>query len=262
MSDSLSAPEILGRAIVSDLDRKLAHVLEPAMRRRIVRDALTEAGADATCAVLVAVERRPPSGEHMLQDRLRETIRDVLLGCDADCRIPYELHRDVYEAARRSEDIDVMSILRSLPVREELEVAPLPRELSEIPLGRRRSLALGDDVRLLELLARDLDPVVIQHLLRNPRTRESEVIRIAARRPVAPSTLEEIFRNERWSQRPRVRVALARNPYCPAPIAMRLIASLPLPELREMRSDPGMHEETHASVERELARRRGEDSPA
>jgi hypothetical protein len=184
----------------------------------------------------------------------------VLLGTDSACTIPYELHRDVYESARRSNDADVMAILRSLPVREELGVALLPHELSEIPLGRRRSLALGDDARLLELLASDLDPVVIRHLLRNPRTRESEVIRIAARRPVAPSTLEQIFLSERWSRQPRVRAALARNPYCPSAIAMRLIAALPLPELREMRGDPGMHEETHASVERELARRRGEAS--
>lgn len=228
------------------------------MRRRIVCEALMEAGADATCAVLAEVERRPPGAEHTVRDRLREAVRDVLLGTDSDCAIPYELHRDVYASARRSDDTDVMGILRSLPVREELEVAQLPHELSEIPLGRRRSLALGDDSQQLELLARDLDPVVIRHLLRNPRTRESDVIHIAARRPVAPSTLEEIFRNERWSQRPRVRVALARNPYCPTAIAMRLIAALPLPELREMRSDPGLHEETHASVERELARRRGQ----
>lgn len=260
MGDTLSAPQVLGRAIVSDLDRKLAHVLEPAMRRRIVRDALVEAGAEAACAVLVEVERRPPSGDRMVLDRLRETLRDVLLGTDAECVIPYELHREVYESARRSEDDDVMGILRTLPARNELEVAHLPRELSEIPLGRRRSLALGDDPRLLELLARDLDPVVIQHLLRNPRTREAEVIGIAARRPVAPSTLEEIFRSERWSQQPRVRVALARNPYCPTAIAMRLIAALPLPELREMRGDPSIHQETHASVERELARRRADGS--
>jgi hypothetical protein len=260
VGDTLSAPQLLGRALVSDLDRRLAHVLEPAMRRRIVRDALLEAGAEATCAVLAEVERRPPGADRTVQNRLREAIRDVLLGTDSGCVIPYELHRTVYESARRSDDADVMGILRSLPVQEELEVALLPHELSEIPLGRRRSLALGDDFQLLELLARDLDPVVIRHLLRNPRTRESEVIRIAARRPIAPSTLEEIFRSERWSPQPRVRAALARNPYCPTAIAMRLIATLPLPELREMRGDPGMHEETHASVERELARRRGETS--
>jgi len=245
---------------MSDLDRKLAHVLEPGIRRRIVRDALMEAGAEATCAVLAEVERRPPGAHRSAQDRLREAIRDVLLGVDSGCAIPYELHRNVYESARRSDDANVMGILRSLPVREALEVAVLPHELSEIPLGRRRSLALGDDSQLLELLARDPDPVVIRHLLRNPRTREFEVVRIAARRPIAPSTLEEIFRSDRWSPRPRVQTALARNPYCPTAIAMRLIATLPLPELREMRGDPGMHEETHASVERELARRRGETS--
>jgi len=232
------------------------------MRRCMVRDALIEAGADTTCAVLAEVERRPPGGERMVMDRLRETLRDVLLATDAESALPYALRRGAYAAARRAQNDTVMGILRSLPDREELQTARLPRDLSEIPLGRRRSLALGDDARLLELLARDLDPMVIRHLLRNPRTREAEVIRVAAQRPIAPSTLEEIFQSERWSHLPRVRVAVARNPYCPIAIAMRLIAALPLPELREMRDDPNLHEETRAAAEREIARRRGDDTAA
>jgi hypothetical protein len=262
MGGALSEQQVRIRAIVSDLDRRLAHVLEPAMRRRVVRDALIEAGAELTCAVLGEVERRPPGGDRMVLDRLRETLRDVLLATDEESALPYTLRRDAYAAARSAADDTVMAILRSLPDRQELEAARLPRDLSEIPLGRRRSLALGDDLRLLELLARDLDPVVIRHLLRNPRTREAEVIRVAAQRPVAPSTLEEIFQSERWSHLPRIRVALARNPYCPVAIAMRLIAALSLPELREMRHDPSVHEETRAAVERELSRRRMDGAAA
>ena len=43
---------------------------------------------------------------------------------------------------------------------------------------------------------------------------------------------------------------------------MRLIAALPLPELREMRHDPSVHEETRAAVERELSRRRMDGAAA
>ncbi|MDH3521056.1 MAG: hypothetical protein OEM49_11425 [Myxococcales bacterium] len=261
MAETLTAAQILGRAVVIDLDRRLAHVLESPMRRRIVRDALLEVGAEASCEVLAEVERRPPGGDRVVLDRLRETLRDLLLEDDPECSLPYELRCDIYACARRHTDDTVTGILRSLPVREPHELARLPRELSEIPLGRRRSLALGDDPRLLELLARDVDPIVIEHLLRNPRMREAEVVRIAALRPVATTTLEEIFRSERWSHQPRVRVALARNPYCPASISMRLIGALPLTELREMRSDPGLREEIRAAVEREITRRAQDGAP-
>lgn len=252
---TLSKDQLLGRTLVADLDRRLAHVLEPAMRRRLVCDALCDASSPQIAAVLGEVERRPPAADRMVLDRLRETIRDVLLGTDPDCALSYELRSDVYASAVEAGDEVVAGLMRSLPAREVLEAPRLPRELSQIPLGRRRSLALGEDRALLELLARDLDPVVIRHLLRNPRTLEVEVIRLAAKRPAIESTLEEIFRSPRWSSRTRVRVALARNPYCSASLATRLLGSLPLAELREMKSDPNLHEETRAGVERELERR-------
>jgi hypothetical protein len=252
---TLSPAQLTARAVVADLDRRLAHVLETGMRRHLVLDALLAAGPEATSAVLGEVERRPPSGERMVADRLRETLHDVLLGADPDCALPYEMRRDVYAAAGAAGDEAVMALLRSLPAREGPEQPRLPKELADIPLGRRRSLARGEDRRLLELLARDLDPIVIGHLLENPRLVEADVVHMAAMRPALASTLEEIFRSRRWSSRQRVRVALARNPYCPPAIATRLVSALPLPELREMRDDPHLQGPTRAYVEQELARR-------
>ena len=78
------------------------------MRRCIVRDALVEAGADTTCAVLAEVERRPPGGDRVVMDRLRETLRDVLLATDAESALPYTLRRDACASARRAQDDTVM----------------------------------------------------------------------------------------------------------------------------------------------------------
>jgi hypothetical protein len=256
---TLSPAQVVARAVVSDLDRRLRHVLEAGMRRRLVLDALLEAGPVAASAVLGEVERRPPSGERMVADRLRETLHDVLLGADPECALPYDARCDLYEAAGEAGDDAVMAMLRSLPPLETLERPRLPKELADIPLGRRRSLARGEDRRLLERLARDLDPIVIRHLLDNPRLVESDVVHMAAQRPALPSSLEEIFRSRRWSSRQRVRVAVARNPHCPPAIAARLVSALPLPELREMRSDPHLQRETRECVERELARRKPAD---
>ncbi|MBW2714280.1 MAG: hypothetical protein JRC77_11090 [Deltaproteobacteria bacterium] len=130
-------------------------------------------------------------------------------------------------------------------------------EISEIPLGRRRSLAKGEEASMLEKLAQDFDPVVIRNLLRNLHTKEMDVIRIASMRPVHESTLTEIHDCERWSHSQRVRMALAQNPYCPAEIAMQIVASLPLPELREVQKAAHLHSSTLEFIDKELQRRKG-----
>jgi hypothetical protein len=246
-------------AVVSELDRKLARVLDPTMRTCLVREALeSRQPADAYELIRAVMTRRPPA-----RGSCFDVLRDVLLGLLLDPEsagtetLSYELRRDLYGLASAAHDLPLMRLLRSASAVEGLEVAALelPRDLADIPLGRRRSLARGDDRKLLELLALDSDVTVIENLLRNPRLRESDVLRIAARRPVADTTLAAIHRCDRWSARPGIRVALARNPYCPVDIAVKLVGSIPLPDLREMRADPDLHPETSAQVRAELERR-------
>ena len=148
-------------------------------------------------------------------------------------------------------------MLRSVPAQEALEEPErlLSKEIAEMPLGRRRALAKSNHPEWLEQLARDCDPIVIANLLQNPRTVEADVLRIAASRPVAASTLAEIAKSPRWSVRVAIRRALARNPYCPVEIATGIVASLPLEELRVMRGDPDIHPEVRAQLEAELERR-------
>ena len=102
-------------------------------------------------------------------------------------------------------------LLRSAAAAAEMRdpAAALPREVAEIPLGMRRSLARGDDPNLLDRLLLDPDPVVIDHLLENPRITEDDVVRIAARRPIPASTLERIHASRRFATRPRVLFAMA-----------------------------------------------------
>jgi hypothetical protein len=255
MGDAATRPaQLTARALAADLDRRLAHVLERAMRRRLVQEVLHEVRPEEAAALLSLLETRAPRGSAGVRDLLREACGDVLIGVDPACELGYEQRRAIYEAATALGEEGAARLLRTLPARDEGELR-VPRELAEIPLGRRRSLARGSDERLLELLERDVDAKVIANLLQNPRVREADVVRIAARRPVPASTLEEIFRSPRWATSPRVRTALARNPHCPPGIAVRVVGSLPLAELREMRADPGLHEEARAAVERELARR-------
>jgi hypothetical protein len=247
----------------TELERKLAHILDRRMRLVVVREALLASASDEACAWISAALDRAPGSEGA-SDPLREAIVDVLSSATTACMagdpepIPYALRRDLYAAAVSTGADRLAALLRSHPDGNAPETAasPLPRDMKEIPLGVRRSLAKGDDRVMLEKLALDPDPLVVANLLRNPRLRESEVVRIAALRTVPASTLETIAATERWSTRLAVRTALARNPHCPVALAIRLIGALPLATLRTLQSDPGLPDATMSQIETELDRRR------
>jgi len=245
-------------AEIDRLDRKLAHVPEAAMRRKLVLEALhTQPAEEARLLIRCVHERKPARTPG--SDLLRDILLELLLGTGALGSEPlsYELRRDLYAAAAQSDDDLLMELLRSNQQQGGEEDAParLPRELEELPLGVRRSLAKGNDPVRLEQLARDSDTLVIRNLLRNPRLREEDVVRIAALRPVAVTTLAEIASSPRWANRTRVRVALVRNPQCPVELGVGLLGVIPGASLREMRRDPDLPERVQRHLEREIERR-------
>jgi len=247
----------------SRLRSKLEHVLEPRMRLALVREwLLTSTPVDATEALIAVVNARVPPGT--IQDPLREAALALLAPeseAGDEAALPYELRSEIYgEASRRGAD-ELTRLMRTTDARESAEHPELrlPKELAEIPLGRRRSMAKGEDKNVLDGLARDPDRLVIENLLRNPRLREEDIVRVAALRPVAATTLEAVARSERWSRLPRVRVALARNPYSPVEVALKMMSTIPLPDLRAMTSDPDLHPETLDQARAELRRREPRD---
>ena len=239
------------------LDCVLRGVLEPAQRSRLVFEVLEARGSEDAYALISAVLGRGlPQGSAF--DVLRDTLHGLLLSSPPEPALDYDRRREIYAEAARAGDETVLRALRAAPPLRSMarDNGGLSRELSEVPLGRRRSLARGTDIRLLEELARDSDPMVIANLLMNPRIREDDVARLASLRPVATSTLIEIDKSPRWSPRPRIRAALARNPWCPVDIALKALATIPLAELRDMATDAGLHPELRAQVADELARRK------
>ena len=226
------------------------------MRRELVLEALEARSTDA-CFALVHAALHRPAGEAPGLELLRETVLTVLVHGGATRPLPYELLEGLYAAATERGD-DLLRRLLRTPTPEQSMANPakaLPREVGEIALGVRRSLAKGTEKPMLEKLLLDPDRLVIRHLLDNPRVTEDDVIRIASRRPIPASTLNEIAQNRRWASRRRVRVALARNPYCPTDLALRVLGSLPLGELRELRGDGTLPSEIRRHADEELARR-------
>jgi len=226
------------------------------MRRELVRETLEARSAD-DCFALVHAALHQPVGEAPGLELLRETVLTVLVHGGATRPLSYELLEGLYAVATERGD-DLLARLLRTPASERSmadSAAALPREVGEIPLGVRRSLAKGTEKPMLDKLLLDPDLLVIRHLLDNPRITEEDVIRIASRRPIPGSTLNEIAESRRWATRQRVRVALARNPYCPTDLALRILGSLPLRELRELQSDATLHKEIRRHADEELTRR-------
>ncbi len=244
---------------VERLDQALAHVPEREMRAQLVLEALAERDPASAYALCAAILKRSAQGGSAF-DVLRDTLYDLLLqpaGTEHQ-QLDYEHRSAIYAEAREARDEEVMRALRTFSASREVSAdeRTVPRKLADIPLGRRRSLARASDAALLEQLARDPDPIVITNLLLNPRLREEDVLRMAALRPVAETTLIEIHKSPRWAPRPRVRIALARNPYCPVDIAVKVLTSIPKADLREIRQDTRLHAEVRGQAEAELERRR------
>lgn len=230
-------------ARVDRLARKLAALPERAMHWRVLLDALAAGSIDEAVELVEAILARPPAGGRR-PDVLRLRMLEVLAGEApvAEDGLGYAFRRELYEAALARGAESITRHLRSLPEQADPEVLArrLPKDVAAIPLGRRRSLAKGDDPRLLEKLALDPDPIVLANLLRNPRTREGDVVRIAALRPIGSESLRCIDAETRWQASPRIRGAIARNPYCPIDLAMKLVATLATPVLREIAEDGGL----------------------
>jgi len=239
-----------------ELEHRVRAIAEPAMRRERLLTLLEELAPDHSYAVLEAVLERPGGRSPQLHD-LRLVLEDVLRSGGATRPVPGALREAWQARARAAGDAFLERLLGASGAAEVMgdPEAALPRDVAEFPLGVRRSLARGMDVRVLEKLLLDPDPIVLEHLLRNPRLTEEHALRIAARRPISEAALRAIAGSRRFGARPRVRGALARNPYCPTDLALRLIGTLPLPVLREMRADGTLDAAVRTHVGEEILRR-------
>jgi len=123
-------------------------------------------------------------------------------------------------------------------------IASRERPLS---LGERKSLARGRDRNVLARVLRDPHPDVVRILLDNPALTEMDVVRMCARRPIAPEVLVQVFRHVRWVLRYRVRRTLALNPYTPSDLAVQLLPHLTAKDVQEVARSGDVSERVRAA---------------
>jgi len=224
-------------------------VKERSVRPRMLRDALGQMDHPLFLAVLDRIIRAADSGKPsaramMTELALSPSVLDELTSIQ------------LKELRALAKEVDLESVNRLLlnvrVNKKGLETAFDDNEHLPLPLGVRRQAARSRDRQKLDRLLHDKDYRVIELLLNNPMLTERDVIAIAARRPTRPEVMKVIANHKKWSSRYRIRKALACNPHTPESIAIRLLPTLLIQDLRFLSSSgallPELREEVYALI--------------
>ena len=251
-----AVPELDPGAQLEGLLRRIAGLQEREMRRIILRDVLAALTPGALVGWLSALTARVGEGEPLARAVLVEVaLSEALLG-----ELPYAVRAAAYAAATERAEVGVARMLLSGADPHNLspDEAFSGNDYVQLPLGVRRAAARTRDRLLLDRLIHDRDPRVITLLLDNPRIIERDVIHIAAMRPTSPDVLRAVAAHRRWGRNQRVRKALACNPYTPRVVALRLLPTLLVTELRVAATTSDSDPTVRREAERLLTlRRRG-----
>lgn len=219
--------------LVELLCKRATSVLDPATRVQLFRSLVAEVDNETLLRALEALIER--SG-------LRDTQAEVtLLAVYVALAYDYErlaaLTRPSAEGPRLSGEEGWVDLTQDAAAQEEAQRVPDYGRGRMLSLGERKSLARRPERRLLDRVLRDPHPAVIALLLANPKLTEADVVRLCARRPGVPEVLLRVFQSPKWSASPRVRRALAMNPFTPAPIMAATVPLLAPGDLREVAHD-------------------------
>ncbi len=246
------------KTTLSALFRRVEAIRDRSMRPQVVQGFLVELdNALLVCSLRELIS----SSEHGSR-----TARTVLveLGLDPGlvASLEYERIQNLYSLATDANFPEVAAIFLGPRVnRKRLRKAWPENQYMDIPLGNRRQAARGRDRFKLDRLLHDRDHRVIQILLDNPRVVERDVVRIAAQRPTRPEVIRCVSSHRRWAACYPVRKALAANPYTPEDIAIGLLPTLLLQDLKFIISSGILLPEVHQAAEATLKRRTHRDHP-
>ncbi len=223
---------------IQQLLRQLSAVPDPNVLERLAHEVLSERPvallADFLCTL----------GKLARDEKVRVIYTAIVRLCigsnEPDDDVRAELYSAVSELGRGAY---VRFLLPLPPARTHVD-ADVPHDplLEDMSLGMKKWRARLQDRHLLSRLAREGDVRVLSILLDNSRVVEDDVVTWAARRPMRQEALLAVACHRRWSLRPRIQEAVARNPYSPAHVAASYMPVFPSKLLRLIEHDASLHE--------------------
>jgi len=202
-------------------------------------------------AVLDGADEKLPGAEIALAAMLSPDLR---LSWSA------RLSNQVQVLARLEDKFDLAAMLLELPETDARFAPPkrkLPKDLEDVPLGRRKAMARRDDIYLMGKLLSDPSAAVIANLLDNPRLTTREVVSLAAQKEISGEFLELIALHPRWISQYPVKVALVHNPATPTKVALGFLRLLMSPDLKAVSLDGRLSGVVSRRAGEVLRRKRG-----
>ena len=196
----------------------------------------------------------------------RAVIERILtfLGIDAEEGGKDDMSSDVSaeaaEAAVRSllgEELG--DLARELVSDEEIEdesrAGNLLAAIQKMSVMQKIKLARLGGKEARTLLIRDRNKIVSTSVIGSPKITDSEIVTIAKSRNVSDEILRMISTNRDWTKNYQVKSALATNPKCPQPVALKFLNYLQDRDLRSIMKSKDVPSAISAHARRLLGRK-------
>lgn len=242
------------RRIAEKLGKELLGLSEKAMRQAVFSERLAgvkpEVAAELLSFLSASASIKKSPYLEILESCLDIDLLKSVLGLEKMSRI--------YTIAREKSYDDLVRLLMNPAPRGKKHSKydfVEGRDLMEISLGEKRSLAKGLSKDMLDRLLYDDDPLVIDNLLKNPRLTEHEILKTASRRPVKPDILKVVFESKKWISRYVIKRALVLNPCTPTGIALGLLHFMHQSDLKIIATSGTLHDDIRAGAKELLSKR-------
>lgn len=139
---------------------------------------------------------------------------------------------------------EILASLRASPDAKEEPAAGKPASVWDriraMTYAEKIILAAKADRSERAVLIQDNDPQLLYYLLKNPRITTEEVLRIARMTSISAAVADQIAKTTQWSANQEIRSALVNNPRTPTALALKLLPTLPEPEIRHIAKSAGV----------------------
>ncbi len=128
-------------------------------------------------------------------------------------------------------------------------------KLPKLTVGEKIGLARRTPRSFYRPLAATSEDQVIVALLENPRLTENDLVDLLNSGTTSPGIFSAVLRSPRWAPRRGVRMAMARNPLTPLPVALSAMAELRPSELKDLCDGPKLPQGVQKGALRLLKKR-------
>ena len=109
-----------------------------------------------------------------------------------------------------------------------------------------------------QILLRDTSPQVLLGLLAHPRLENKEVLELVKSAHATGAIMDRVAGNRKWMSNPEIQVAVAKSPKTSPPLAIKLLETLRVPDLRQMAKSSQVREQVRRAALRVYLKRTGQ----